>query len=208
LDEPLGHVDPSERVELRHLMRDAVRNAGVTTFWVTHDPKEALSLGDRVAVLLEGRVVQAATPAELYARPATTFAADFVSAAPFGLLPARLVTSAGLAAYDVGFRLLPTWAPVPAELAGHRDRPLQIGLRAEDVHERPLPEHGTVTGPVTMVERVGQYAYVTLMAGEHRLTARFSGGTEARIGSAVTVGLDMSRAHVFDAATGVALYHP
>jgi ABC-type sugar transport system ATPase subunit len=208
LDEPLSHVDASERVSMRHRLRDAISTSAVTTFWVTHDQEEALSLGDRVAVMADGQVVQVATPAELYARPATAFVAEFVGAAPIGFLPARLVESSGLAGYDVGFRILPTWAPVPAELRDHRDRQLRLAVRPEDIHEDPLPEHGTITGLVTRVERTGHYAYVTLLAGGHRLTARFSGRTEAGLGMLATVGIDVGRAHVFDAETGRALYHP
>lgn len=208
LDEPLAHVDAGERVWLRHEIRDAVRRAGVTTFWVTHDQEEALSLGDRVAVLVDGQVVQVATPPELYARPSSTFVADFVGAAPIGLLPARLLSSSGIAAYDVGGHILPTWEPVPAELHSHGNRALQLGIRPEDVYERPLPDHGTITGLVTMVQHTGHYAYVTIMAGEHQLTGRFDGHTDARIGTFLTVGVDVSRAHVFDARTGQALYHP
>jgi multiple sugar transport system ATP-binding protein len=208
LDEPLAHVDAGERVWLRHQIRNAVRSAGVTTFWVTHDQEEALSLGDRVAVLADGQVVQVARPPELYARPSNTFVADFVGAAPIGLLPARLISSAGVAAYDVGGRILPTWAPVPGDLQPHRDRPLQLGIRPEDVHERPLPEHGTITGLVTMVQHTGPYAYVTIMVGEHQLTGRFDGRSDVRIGTFATVGIDVARVHVFDARTGQALHHP
>jgi len=208
LDEPLSHVDASERVWLRHQMREAITASSATTFWVTHDQEEALSLGDRVAVMADGQVVQVATPAGLYARPATAFVAEFIGAAPIGFLSARLVESSGLAGYDVGFRILPTWAPVPAELRYHRARALRLAVRPEDVHENPLPEHGTVTGLVTRVECTGQYAYVTVAAAGQQLTGRFGGRTEARVGTMVTVGVDVARAHVFDAETGRALYHP
>jgi multiple sugar transport system ATP-binding protein len=208
LDEPLAHVDAGERVSLRHQIREAAANSPVTTFWVTHDQEEALSLGDRVAVLADGRLQQVGTPAELYASPATILVAEFLGTAPIGFLPARLVESSGMAGYDVGFRILPTWAPVPAELRDHGDRLLQLALRPEHLHEHPLPEHGTITGLVTRVECTGHYAYVTLAAGGRQLTARFGGRTEVRVGTLATVGVDIARAHVFDAETGRALHHP
>jgi multiple sugar transport system ATP-binding protein len=208
LDEPLAHVDAGERRRMREHISDTVRRAGVTTLFVTHDQTEAMSIGDRVAVLNSGTVAQVARPRELYDFPADTFVADFIGATPIGLLPATLVVADGMAGYRIDERTLPTWAAVPAALDSYRDQPILLGFRAEDVHEAPRPEHRALTGVVTTLEVVGAHALVRIRVGERLLSARFDRRTDARPGATVTVGVDATRAHVFDPATLRAIAHP
>jgi multiple sugar transport system ATP-binding protein len=208
LDEPLAHLDPAERARVRRYISDVVKQAGITTFYVTHDQSEALSIADRVAVIDQGAIVQIARPRELYDEPVNTFVAEFVGSPPIGLLPARLVVSGGMTGYQVGTRTLPTWSPVPTALEGYRDRIVLLGLRAEDVHQHPAAEHGTLTGVVTRLEVIGRDAIVAIGVGDHRINARFDARAELRPGSTVTVGVDAARAHVFDPETKRALAHP
>ena len=211
LDEPLAHVDAHERARMRRVIAETVRATKVSTVYVTHDQSDALAIGDRIAILNAGRLVQIGTPREIYDEPADLFVADFVGAAPIGALPARLVVSGGMAGYQVGYRTLPTWLPLPTELAAHVGREVTLGLRAEDVRDgghAPDPDHSCLSGQVRAIDRNGRDAYLTVRVGEHRLVARFSGRTEARVGDMVTVAVDAARAHVFDSVTGCALYHP
>jgi multiple sugar transport system ATP-binding protein len=211
LDEPLAHVDAHERARMRRVIAETVKSSGASTLYVTHDQTDALAIGDRIVVLNAGRVAQVATARELYDRPANLFVADFVGTVPMGVLPGRLVTDAGMAGYQVGTRTLPTWSPVPPELADHVGRDVMIGLRAEDVRDAgpdPDPDWACLFGPVRAIERNGRDAFVTVQVVGHRVVARFAGRTTARIGDVVTVALDAARAHVFDPATGVALHHP
>jgi len=211
LDEPLAHVDAHERARMRRVIADTVRATGVSALYVTHDQTDALAVGDRIAVLNAGRVAQVATARELYDRPASLFVADFVGTAPLGTLPARIVTAAGLTGYQVGDRTLTTWGPIPAELAAQVGCEVMIGLRAEDVRDAgrdPDPDWACLTGAVRGIERTGRESFVTVTVGGHRLVARFSGRTTVKVGEVVTVAVDAARAHVFDRATGNALYHP
>jgi ABC-type sugar transport system ATPase subunit len=135
LDEPLSHLDPVERSGLRRrLVREAKRQQ-VPTLYVTHDPAEALAVGDRVALLREGRLVQVATPRDLYARPANAFVAAFVASEPVGQLLARVVGSGRFAGLRVGDRTLPFWSGLPAELEEHVGREVALVLRAQDVRD-------------------------------------------------------------------------
>lgn len=211
LDEPLAHVDAHERARMRRVIAETVRATQVSTVYVTHDQSDALAIGDRIAILNAGRLVQIGTPREVYDRPANLFVADFVGTVPIGSLPGRLVGSGGMAGYQVGYRTLPTWQPVPAELAGHVGQEITLGVRAEDVRDAgndPDPDHACLSGPIKAVNRNGRDAFLTVQVGEHRLIARFSGRTDLRVGDVVTVAVDAARAHVFDRATGLALYHP
>jgi multiple sugar transport system ATP-binding protein len=86
-----------------------------------------------------------------------------------------------------------------------------LGLRAEDIRDagrEPDPDHTCLSGTVKAIDRTGRDTYLTVQVGGHRLVARFSGRTGARLGDVVTIAVDAARAHVFDRATGRALYHP
>jgi len=216
-DEPLAHLDAAERARTRRTIVDAVRKAGVGALYVTHDQAEAMAVGDRLAVLHEGRVHQIDRPRRVYEEPADTFVAEFVGTGGMGLLPARLVASAGGAGFRVGERTLPLWGPVPDALASRVDSPVLLGLRAEDVTEAgPDADPAAVSVPVSVrsVETPGRDALVGAEVGlpgeadGARLVARVPGGTNLRRGDRAELLVDARRAHVFDAVTGRALFHP
>lgn len=211
LDEPLAHVDAHERARMRRVIAETVGAAKVSTVYVTHDQTEALAIGHRIVVLMQGRVVQIAAPRELYERPADLFVADFIGATAIGQLPATLVTSGGLAGFRVGDRVLPTWRPLPVELTGQEGREVVLALRAEDVHDPTSgtdPDHIRLPGVVRAIDRNGRDAFLTVEIDGSRLVARFPGATRTRVGDAVTVAVDAARAHVFDPFTRRALHHP
>jgi multiple sugar transport system ATP-binding protein len=216
-DEPLAHLDAAERSRTRRAIVDAVRKAGVGALYVTHDQAEAMAVGDRLAVLHQGRIRQVDQPRRVYEAPVDVFVADFVGGAGMGLLPARLVTSGGAAGFRVGERTIPLWGPVPEALASRVDSPVLLGLRAEDVTEaRSDADPASVALPVSVrsVERPAHDALVSAevsLPGEAdgaRLLARIPGGTPLREGSRAELLLDARRAHVFDPVTGEALLHP
>ncbi len=226
-DEPLAHHDAASRTQMRRHIAQVVTSLGVSTIYVTHDQAEALAIADRIAVLQEGTVVQVATPRELYAEPATIFVGGFIGSVPIGLLPAQLVSSAGMAGFRVGARVLPLWAPVPDELRDRVGQDVVLGIRPENVHDATsgtYPDLTSLPGVVTGAEYTGAETILTVAvaappvhapgsgladrrAGRARLRARFSAGTTARVGSAVQVHVDVARAHVFDPASGRALHH-
>jgi multiple sugar transport system ATP-binding protein len=216
-DEPLAHLDPAERTRTRRTIVDVVRKAGVGALYVTHDQAEAMAVGDRLAVLHEGRIRQLDRPRRVYEAPADVFVAEFVAGPGIGLLPARLVASGSGAGFQVGGRTLPLWRSVPAELASRVGSPVLLGLRAEDVVEAgPDADPASVALPVSVrqVERPGHDALVrteVAVPGEADgafLVARIPGGTQLREGERAQLLLDARRAHVFDPETGQALLHP
>ncbi len=228
LDEPLAHLDATQRLSVRRQIVEVVRSLGVTTFYVTHDPVEALAVADRVALMNDGVLVQVGTPREVYREPADLFVAGFVGFPPPGLLAARLVVDAGAAGFQVGARTLPLWAPVPPELRDRIGGEVVLALRAQDVGDasRPYdPALVTLAGTVIRSEFTGPHRVVAIAVDGPAVTApgaEFSVGggpgsllrallpprTDVRLGDSVRVAVDATRAHVFDPATGRALWHP
>jgi ABC-type sugar transport system ATPase subunit len=208
-DEPLAHLDAGERARVRRRIVEVVRPLGVSTFYVTHDQVEAMAIADRIALLDQGRIVQVATPRELYDRPVDLLAA--MSLGEMGLIRAVAVRSG----FRIGTRVLPLWRPLPA---GLENRTVLIGLRPEDVRDADRPGHPadpsavTVPAHVVRVERTGADTVVTLtVIGDDeepaRLTARVSREVAWVEGQQVSVAIDARRVHVFDPDDGLALFH-
>jgi len=228
-DEPLAHLDVGQRGETRRQIVDVVRSSGVTALYVTHDQSEAMAIADRVALLHEGRLVQVGRPMDLFERPDSMLVASFVGSPPIGLLPARLVESGGFAAFEVGGRSLPLWSPVPPSSAGHVGSEVVLGLRAQDVYEAGgQPEDADsveLPAMVTASEYVGRHTVISAQVQASSggvlpesvlaalpfgatLRALFPARTTVRPGDTVRLGVNVTRAHVFDAVTGLALWHP
>jgi multiple sugar transport system ATP-binding protein len=228
-DEPLAHLDAHQRWAVRRRIVEVVKEHAVSTIYVTHDQEEAMGVADRIVLLDAGTVVQIATPRDLYYRPANVFAAGFIGIPTIGLLPARLVISGTAAGFRVGARTLPLWNSLPAGLAHLVDRDVVLGVRPEHVHDaRTGSDPNVVTLPATvvLVEETGPDAVVTLEVaaaavtvpgsraaetgaeGRARLRSRFARNTSVRVGDSVPIAVDVSRVHVFDPVTGLALHHP
>jgi multiple sugar transport system ATP-binding protein len=223
-DEPLGDLDAVHRTEVRRQIVDVVRGLGTTTFYVTHDQAEGFAVADRVAFLHQGELVQVGRPRDLYDRPASLLVAGFIGTAPIGLLPARLVVSAGLGGFRVGARTLPIWRSVPESLLDHVGRDVVLALRAEDVSPATSdddPDSVALDATVIHAEYTGARNVVTVAVAAPAVTApavESAEGTTLRVlfppravlrrGDDVRVTVDAARAHVFDAVTGRALWHP
>jgi multiple sugar transport system ATP-binding protein len=228
LDEPLAHLDPAERFELRRRLVREAKQQNVPTLYVTHDPAEALAVGDRVAVLEDGQLVQVDTPRDLYERPANAFVATFVAAEPLGLLLARVIRSGGLAGFQVGDRTLPFWSGLPGELEAHVSRAVVLAFRAEDVRDAADVDDPDVTrlhGIVVATEFTGPSVLATVQieapapscpgldpplppTDQARLVARLPREHPVQLATDLTLAVHAARAHVFDATTGGALWHP
>ncbi len=131
LDEPLSNLDAGLRQAMRGELRRLQRELGVTTVYVTHDQVEATALGDRVALLRDGRLVQAGTPEELYERPVNSFAASFVGSPPMNLLRVVLDREGDRPVVRLGSRVLPLPPLLLARTSGLPGGLLQLGIRPE-----------------------------------------------------------------------------
>jgi multiple sugar transport system ATP-binding protein len=212
LDEPLAGLDAGERDHLRRELRRLQRGLGVTTVYVTHDQRDAMALGDRIAVLDRGRLVQIAEPLALYRLPANLFVARFFGSPPMGLIRGRLHDDGSTAWVDAGgipLRLLPAQRAAVAA-AGHSET-VVVGVRAAAVQigHGPLQEWSRHLDLVVRgVETLGAYAVVALtpptQAGvtADRLYTTVPPAHRPVLGERHAVTIDMRHSFIFDAGTG------
>jgi multiple sugar transport system ATP-binding protein len=187
MDEPLSNLDAKLRVQTRTQIASLQRRLGVTTVYVTHDQVEAMTMGDRVAVLRDGVLQQCAAPGELYQRPANAFVAGFIGSPAMNLLSLPVTAD--------GVRLGGVDVAVPR---GAGDA-VTLGVRPEDLH---LADDG-IPLEIDLVEELGADAYVygrTRVDGvEHPMVARVDGRRPPARGAGVHLAPDPERVHLFGA---------
>src|SRR5271155_3647442 len=194
-DEPLSNLDATLRVRTRAEIRRLQRRLGVTSLYVTHDQVEAMTLGDRLLVLHQGRPAQLATPMEVFEQPADTYVAGFIGAPAMNFLPAVLTGSGCAAKLEAG----PLLRFVDGRRDGAEGMALTIGVRPE--HIRIDPEG--VPLRIDLVEPLGSETLVhgrLAAPGEASLVIRLAG--KAPEGEVLGVEFPPEHMHVFDAATG------
>src|SRR5829696_1514309 len=181
MDEPLSNVDAKLRVETRGEILKLQRRLGTTTIYVTHDQVEAMTMGDRIAVMNAGVLQQVGTPEELYERPANTFVAGFIGSPAMNLVPADVLDGVGGADRIAGVR------PEHIELGAAADRALSFSARVDVVEYLGDEQLAHIVKRETPL--------VAKLPVEHRLTA----GEEA------SFSIPRSRLYLFDAETGEAV---
>ena len=195
MDEPLSNLDAKLRVQTRTQIAQLQRRLGITTVYVTHDQVEAMTMGDRVAVLKDGLLMQVGKPRELYDRPANAFVAGFIGSPAMNLFT--------LPQAEGGVRFGDEIHPVPREVLGKAsDSSVQVGVRPEDLD---IADHGLAV-EVDVVEELGADAYVygrtTLDGIEHLITARVDGRRPPQRGEVIRVAPRQGHVHLFDVADG------
>ena len=219
MDEPLSNLDAKLRAETRVQIVNLQKQLGITTIYVTHDQTEAMTMGDRIAIISEGQIVQLGQPMELYRRPVNRFVAGFIGSPPMNFLPVRLEAPATLvrselqaaeeeqSAQPFQLALPESWATV---LASYRDRELLLGLRPESLSLGvAAPKH--LNGTIVALETLGCDTYVTIAidpesAQPTQITARLSADTLLVLNESIWLAIDPLAIHLFDAATGIALF--
>ena len=162
MDEPLSNLDAKLRVQMRAEISELQRELGVTTIYVTHDQVEAMTMGDRVAVMRKGELQQAAEPQELYDHPVNLFVAGFIGSPAMNMLEATLQGDNGALKVVTGsqeIQLGPETLSQRPALRGYEGRKIVLGIRPEDLEDHELAGEtahgGTLDGKVTLREALG-----------------------------------------------------
>jgi multiple sugar transport system ATP-binding protein len=227
MDEPLSNLDAKLRVEMRTYLAELHQRLRTTTLYVTHDQTEAMTMGDRVAVMRDGRLQQVDIPQVLYDRPANAFVAGFIGSPAMNLLRARLGGD-GAMRVELGEVALPLprslLAARPA-LATYAGREILVGIRPEDIEDAafaPSANGSSLPVRVTLAEPLGAEVIAhfplaggvegveagsePVAGGSALLTARLSPRSAARSGGPLKIAIDLERIHFFDPETEDAIW--
>jgi multiple sugar transport system ATP-binding protein len=212
MDEPLSNLDAKLRVEMRAEITNIHRRTGAPTLYVTHDQTEAMTMGDRVAILHAGALEQIGTPLELYERPVNVFVAGFIGSPAMNLLPATLDDSGDAWYASVGgSRVLipPKERAALRPFAGHD---ILLGLRPEDfvsTEDVREGEHGVIQATVARAESLGSelLVYFSMNGGATSLplTVRLDRRAAVQQGAPARIGVDLQRLYFFDPKSGAAI---
>jgi len=204
-DEPLSNLDARLRVQTRAEIKRLHQRVKATMIYVTHDQVEAMTLGDRIAVLRLGVLQQVATPEKLYAEPANAFVAGFIGSPPINLLTAN-VTGEGQPALELAGRRIALPAAVAARLAPLAGRPVQVGVRAEDLAPVAAGADGfALPGTVEVCEPLGNETLVYWRTPAGPVISRQPGSAHPAVGTAALLGAPIEALHLFDPGSERAL---
>jgi multiple sugar transport system ATP-binding protein len=210
LDEPLSNLDAKLRASMRTELVKLHRQLGRTIIHVTHDQVEAMTMGERICIMRDGRVVQVGKPLEVYRNPADTFVAGFLASPPMNLLPARLEADelTGLVAVHGTLRV-----QIPREFepsyGSYTTKPVILGIRPEDIYDQPLVGGAVIDVRVVAVEALGpETVLVTDIPDGAEASARLGRGFSARAGAMQRLHIDPRQLQLFDPVTTLAIPRP
>ena len=201
-DEPLSNLDAKLRVEMRAEMKALHQRLKCTIVYVTHDQIEAMTLGDRIAVMKDGRVQQLGTPQDIYERPANLYVAGFMGSPTMNLLPVRLQNTQGQWTCelhsDQGSAVLPLGVVNDSSWNGHE---VLLGVRAEHFSEAGPGQTSTLPVTVQMIEPTGADTYGYTRINGQRVALRLPPKRLHSAGQVLHLAIDSAAASFFDAAT-------
>ncbi|WP_280398569.1 ABC transporter ATP-binding protein [Nocardia carnea] len=197
LDEPLSHLDAKLRAAMRAELRELGRMSNTTTVYVTHDYQEALALGDRIAILRDGKLVQVDTPAAIWRRPIDTFVAKALGQPEINIVDA-IVDEGTLRVRGSSIEI-----PVPTELGLDTGSAVRLGIRPCDITLAAVADTASgvanLTGVITLTERLGRSIEVSVDIGGTSLIALSPGGPHIREGGTVVATVPLADVHIFEA---------
>ncbi|MDA2944154.1 MAG: sn-glycerol-3-phosphate ABC transporter ATP-binding protein UgpC [Actinomycetota bacterium] len=231
MDEPLSNLDAKLRVQMRAEIAALQRSLGVTTFYVTHDQVEAMTMGDRVAVIKDGYLQQVDTPQNLYDRPVNVFVAAFIGSPSMNLFDGRLALSGDTATVTLGSQTLTLGSEVLAArpaLRNYDGRNVVVGIRPEDFEDNEFAGDAsgrTMTAPVKLIEALGSELMVHFsidaptvdsgdpdapetqpVDGQANAVGRFNPRSRVRSGDTATIAVSTENLHFFDAESRLAIW--
>jgi len=200
MDEPLSNLDAKLRTQMRTELQNLHQELGVTSIYVTHDQTEAMTMGDRIAVLNDGKLQQIGTPLECYHTPNNLFVAQFIGSPSMNTFQVRrrgnrLVNEHF--EYALGDETL--------DVLSSADENLVLGIRPEDIAFADPDDQNAITVETTVVEPLGDVSYVYFEFDGNQYTASVPGDTIVAEGEEIVITFPEDKIHLFDMADGRAL---
>jgi multiple sugar transport system ATP-binding protein len=206
-DEPLSNLDAKLRVQMRVELKKLHERLGTTAIYVTHDQVEAMTLGDRVVVMRDGRVQQVGDPMELYSSPANRFVAGFLGSPAMNFAGVRIAAqNGGLWAEREGIRIkVPQ--PMMPRLGNYAGKEVTFGVRPEDMHiaGEADPNDLSFDAAVEVVERLGSEILLDVAVGSATMVASVAPTATAKVHEKLRLAVNPERLHFFDNETEAAI---
>lgn len=204
-DEPLSNLDAKLRVQMRTEIHKLRLRLQTTFVYVTHDQTEAMTLGDRIAVMKDGRILQCDDPVVTYDHPVNRFVAGFIGSPPMNFIDGRIIKKDRKFYFDEGSFRVKIVEDMAAEIVSYEGREVTLGIRAEDIYDKLFVSQSTPDNTISavceVVEPVGSEVFIHLRTGRHNFTARLGGHDRPEINRDMDLVLDMSKVHFFDKVT-------
>ncbi|WP_330232086.1 ABC transporter ATP-binding protein [Nocardia sp. NBC_00508] len=201
MDEPLSNLDALLRLSFRAELKKLVGELGTTTIYVTHDQVEALSLGNRVAVMRDGAIVQCGPPTEVYDDPATEFVGGFLGSPPMNFLSGAVAAGDDGPRIDLGGQSL----AVPSALSSFEGGTLRLGVRPEAIVVDNSPADATVRGELQVLEPLGSSTLLTTDISGQTVKVQAPPGFRAEEGGTLTLRVPPEACRWYDPETGLLL---
>ncbi|MBI5300497.1 MAG: ABC transporter ATP-binding protein [Chloroflexi bacterium] len=202
MDEPLSNLDALLRLQMRAELKRLHAEIKATTIYVTHDQIEALSLGDRIAVMQNGRIVQCDAPMNIYDHPANTFIGGFIGTPPMNFLKGTLRAD-GIVM--VGESHITPANSLKSALAGKNGQAILLGMRPENLALAAAQQPNTLRGHVLVVEPLGSHKLLTMQVGSEMAKVSVAPDQPVAMGDDVWLHFDADKIRWMDATTGEAI---
>jgi multiple sugar transport system ATP-binding protein len=204
-DEPLSNLDAKLRVQMRTEIHKLRLRLQTTFVYVTHDQTEAMTLGDRIAVMKDGKLQQCADPITIYDRPANKFVASFIGSPPINLMQGRIIKKERRYYFDEGKFVVKLVEDMYKAMEPYEGKDIIFGIRAEDIYDKLFVSEAsadnTIRAACEVVEPLGSEVYLYLNSGKNTFIARVGAHNRPEVNRDMDLVFDMSKVHFFDRET-------
>ncbi len=201
-DEPLSNLDAKMRVLMRTEIHKLHLRLQTTIIYVTHDQTEAMTMGDRIAVMKDGVLQQVADPITIYDRPKNKFVAGFIGSPPMNFMRGNIIKKDGRLYFNEGKVNVKIVDDMRQKLAAYIDKEIIFGIRSEDVYDKlfvsEAPPENVVKVNCEVYEPMGSEVYLYLNTGKHTFIARVGAHNRPKVNQEMDLVFDMSKVHFFD----------
>jgi len=204
-DEPLSNLDAKMRVQMRTEIHKLHIRLQTTIIYVTHDQVEAMTMGDRIAVMKDGVIAQLGDPIDVYDHPKNKFVAGFIGSPPMNFMQGKIIKKEGKFYFDEGKILVKLVEDMHKKMANYVGSEVFFGIRSEDIYDKlfvsEAPPENIVRVNCEVFEPMGSEVYLYLNTGKHTFIARVGAHNRPRLNQEMDVVFDMSKVHFFDKST-------
>lgn len=204
-DEPLSNLDAKMRVQMRTEIHKLHIRLQTTIIYVTHDQVEAMTMGDRIAVMKEGVISQLGDPIDVYDHPKNKFVAGFIGSPPMNFMQGKIIKKEGKFYFDEGKIRVKLVEGMHKKMANYAGSEVFFGIRSEDIHDKlfvsEAPPENIVRVNCEVFEPMGSEVYLYLNTGRHTFIARVGAHDRPRVNQEMDMVFDMSKVHFFDKST-------